>query len=323
MGSGVPTLRSSNSSVVALSPSYFQFQAPDQSIKDDLDRFFLSPPSESERRRQSAPSAPVANLISPPVQRLKRPKTVAAAANHITSFPPLMKRHCTNDWVIPPANLDEDKPSSLYNEGVDAHPCSYPLNHELNLDKDPRCTRIYSTAPRSISASKPRSPPSRDASTVGSKLGVSSGRRFSNHAHQINLSRESSVIDKLRQSSIQLGQAIAAAINVGDSEKRKSSVAQMKAILDKYPPSQQPVEEVISETSSASESTRSVCRSHDVTQSTAATGESFHDERTGGVVWRRDIPRKIGCCSEDSQPHLCLVAGDGASSDPRESLVTV
>ncbi|KAG8423910.1 hypothetical protein J3458_000757 [Metarhizium acridum] len=80
----------------------------------------------------------------------------------MTSFPELRPRHCTNDWLHPPAEIEQltrAPTSDLYHRGVDAHsgrapaspegawqapqPIAIPCDHSI-FDKDPfYCTNLY------------------------------------------------------------------------------------------------------------------------------------------------------------------------------------
>ncbi|KAF5130212.1 hypothetical protein E5D57_006549 [Metarhizium anisopliae] len=82
--------------------------------------------------------------------------------SNITSFPELRPRHCTNDWLNPPAEIEQltQAPTSdLYRRGVDAHsgrapaspeaawqapqPIAIPCDDSI-FDKDPfYCTNLY------------------------------------------------------------------------------------------------------------------------------------------------------------------------------------
>lgn len=89
------------------SPKGTSFHVEAEAIRGSLD-WFSSPlrPTYGEKRNSSMQSG----------------KTVIAS--QITSFPQLRSRHCTNDWIKPPAKVDEPNESianNLYLQGVDAH----------------------------------------------------------------------------------------------------------------------------------------------------------------------------------------------------------
>lgn len=113
--------------------------------------------------------------------------------SNMTSFPELRPRHCTNDWLNPPVEIDQLNripATDLYHRGVDAHSgiASPKLSevwkdarhHYLHcdhslFDKDPFCgTSTYMYERRRTDASN-----STSRRRLGSSIGTSSHRRRS------------------------------------------------------------------------------------------------------------------------------------------------
>ncbi|KAM5375701.1 hypothetical protein ACJZ2D_005884 [Fusarium nematophilum] len=140
----------------------------------------------------------------------------------ITSFPRLLSRHCTNDWLSPPADIEDLKQptsSTLYQQGIDAHrgnmSAASSNSHEEPL-KPRQCNR-------SLFGDNPFSSKSNAAGTakiskalaaekrLGASLGVDTLRRRStqvagieNETAEAHSSFRPSLMDRIRQGSHKL-----------------------------------------------------------------------------------------------------------------------
>ncbi|TWU75991.1 hypothetical protein ED733_007027 [Metarhizium rileyi] len=117
--------------------------------------------------------------------------------SNITSFPELRPRHCTKEWLNPPAEIEQltttAPTNDLYNRGVDAHsgrlssssngvwqapqPIAVPCDHSI-FDKDPfYCSDLYLHNRRETDEST-----STGKIRPGSSIGSSAHRRRSSQA---------------------------------------------------------------------------------------------------------------------------------------------
>jgi len=248
-------------------------------------------------RRVSA--AERAHVVSyPPAQ-----PSLDGSEGSIVSFPALRVRHCTNDWLIPPAATPVAmgrNDANLYNAGIDAHTGSDGLfsapsaSRKSVVESAPPVTNLNFTLPDFTTGHRNATlwPDSHTHDKLGTSIGMSAGRKRSSH-HAMSPDTESgssSMLQKLRQSSAQIGHALASAV-AGSSHvhepvqaeqgRRTSSVGRMKAILDRSLPQPSP---------------------------TPMMGNS----RVGMVLSGDARRRACDTCSEDSRPHMCM--DEGASS---------
>jgi len=253
-------------------------------------------PCWHRRRRQSEPAT---MAHSPPMAHRRR-TSVSSPGRHMTSFPPLGRRHFTDDWVAPPVDLAQETPPTLAGA---AHPL--PVEGTPCAEESPVRTRIFSTAPsvdRRRSSAQRR--PSRLPCGVGSSLGISSHRRRRSQPGGQGTSTPSSVLERIRRSSIQLGQAVGSVIagsGSRDSGSLGSGADRMRAILDRFPQAYGPdAAGILAWGAGAARR----CWSP----------EAGHTCRDDPVPWRDEQAGCLGACSEDSASRTFVVANDGASS---------
>ncbi|KAI0187514.1 hypothetical protein EV127DRAFT_471782 [Xylaria flabelliformis] len=137
----------------------------------------------------------------PNSQLLPKNGLIRAAATPITSFPRLISRSCTNDWLTPLGLLDvtdnyqrtqhQEAIPDLYHRGVDAH-SGVCLHTPLSiLEEDPRttptcpnCSPFLDNYDLSIQGSRDQCPPRTEESNrdhrqkLGRSIGVASHRRI-------------------------------------------------------------------------------------------------------------------------------------------------
>lgn len=231
--------------------------------------------------------------------------SIGSSKSSIVSFPALQRRHCTNDWLSPPAATPAAmgrSETNLYNVGVDAHTgphgffaCQPAAERPVAGPGARNADDLSFTPPAWGSRHGPAPPDDRGnhKSKVGASIGTSAGRRLSNyHAAPPDAeAASSSVLQKLRRGSVQFGHALASAVKGAAHAqqpqragrgRRASSADQMKAILDRAsPPPRRPTDAV------------GLLRVGMVSSSEAGRGD-------------RDA------CSEDGRPHVCMF--DAASS---------
>ncbi|TPX18605.1 uncharacterized protein E0L32_002462 [Thyridium curvatum] len=203
-----------------------------------------------------------------------------------------------DDEVTPDTSAPEQRRSSLYHLGIDAHTCA----------EDPSCEQqeptIYTTtsAPEVLKARRTNSSPFQ--SRMGSMIGASSGRKRS--AVRKASQAPPSILDKVQRADSQTGfaadvVAVAYRSSAGgepseggaamryERPRTKSSVDRMRAILAQYPPLPRP---------------------DDTGIYSAMTGARRPSSR-GSLVSRGQrsgrgvATREVSVCSEDGEPHVC------------------
>jgi hypothetical protein len=241
-----------------------------------------TPDTLSENRRRSVSAAKTYAEANP-----SGPPSHSSSESQIMSFPALKKRHCTNDWLIPPAGTPgpDDSPAKadLYALGIDAHTGASAYMTQPNIQKLPLTPAIeasnfmFRTPSYAADALKTAEVPHK----VGASIGTSTGRRLSS-SHTVALEpsrRRSSIFWKLGRGSVQIGHAsgsVVGSAGVGnmDTMRRSSSVEMMRAILEK-----------------------------------ATAAESGRRETVAHAHWEPSIGRSsllpLKPCSEDGRPHIC------------------
>jgi hypothetical protein len=260
------------------------------------------PPQETSSTRQGsvAETASRAYVDSYPSAK----PSEGSSESSIISFPALRVRHCTNDWLSPPAATPAAmgrSDANLYNAGIDAHtgPNGFfsfqpPAEKPVAAPGVPTDDLNFAW-PAFASGYDPMVPDNHgnDNHKLGTSIGTSAGRKRSSH-HAVPPDVEaggSSMLQRLRQGSVQLGHALASAVGgSGHAQqpqragqgRRASSVDRMKAILDRTSPR------------------------HGAT-------DSVGNPRVGMVVSSSEVRhRSCDACSEDGRPHICI--DDTASS---------
>lgn len=227
---------------------------------------------------------------------------------HITSFPELRSRHCTNEWLNPPPELNktvEVAEDDLYIQRVDAH-CGNPsrisvivlegdppkprhCNHEL-FGENPFCKATECSTGLPVARS-PR--PSVAEKRLGASIGTSAHRRRSSqfvaqHPHSAAEDQDNalpSIMEKIRRS----GRKIFKHRGHKSSDQRSGEFATPYNSPDEL-------------------QARSAIRSRDsiVKERTLEPPQVDHagiyEALTGS---RLVIPGRRGTCSEDNRPHVC------------------
>jgi hypothetical protein len=173
--------------------------------------------------------------------------SIVSSESSITSCPALRKRHCTNDWLTPPAATPGAKDSNkanLYNVGIDAHAGPGGFFSSSAVER-PLVTPAV-TADDSIFV-EPGFGAARDAGfdgsthKLGTSIGISTSRRRSHHVLLPESAlASSSVLQKLRRGSAPPGHALGS-VGVGQAQqpqqteqgRRASSVDRMRVILER------------------------------------------------------------------------------------------
>ncbi|OIW24752.1 hypothetical protein CONLIGDRAFT_648876 [Coniochaeta ligniaria NRRL 30616] len=258
-----------------------------------------SPPEHisASRRASAAETASRAHVDSYPSAN----PSVGSSECSIVSFPALRVRHCTNDWLSPPAatpGVKDHSDKNLYSVGIDAHTGSSGfVSPNSSIDMSSAAPGF---SPGDLAFTLPafergHDPvPDDNTHRLGASIGTSAGRKRSHHAVVSADVRgpRSSVLQKLREGSVQFGQALASAVGgstghaqqqQADQGRRVSGMDRMKAILDRTAAQQGQVN---------------------------TAGHTQVGTASREVVARR---RRCDTCSEDGRPHMC--ADDGISSD--------
>lgn len=310
------TPHSSISSHQMVSASVSRQTSLDHSVREAFDYFSFPGSTSRQGRRFSVPNpAP----FSPHTPGRCRHASHAPVDCHITSFPPLPSRMQTTDWLVAPVKptQKQENCATWYAKGIDAR-CA-PHSAETVESETPR-TRIFSTAPRNLKGC-PAS--SLDKSKMGSSIGISSGRRRSPPGG----ASPSTFMDRIRRGSAQLGHALTSAVGITSNHEdhrmqRESSVTCLRRVLATIP-----------QESSPDGDTHQTCAEHDAAAAAAAEAhaQAHHhgkQKRPGlthhhssvmephgdrEISWRKDRAGVCATCSEDSQPHVCLVASGDTS----------
>lgn len=247
---------------------------------DDITEVADTPTS---RRASAAETASRAHVEGYPLEN----PSVRSSQCCITSFPALRVRHCTNDWIIPPVatpGFTDRGKVDLYNVGIDAH--TGPGAIVPSQSTTERCLSTPAITAIDFSFTVPRFGIEKkrvsdgDTHKLRVAIGKSAGRRRSHNAPTSEpLTGASSMLQKLRQGSVQIGQALRVGgsghahqtIHI-DQGRRASSMDQMKAILDK-------------------------------TSAHQKLKDTSHQEPK--MVVNKAASRSADTCSEDGRPHLC------------------
>jgi hypothetical protein len=227
---------------------------------------------------------------------------------HITSFPVLRSRHCTNEWLNPPPELNktvEVTEDDLYVQGVDAH-CGNPsrisvivlegdppkprhCNHEL-FGENPFCKATECSTDIPVARS-PR--PSVAEKRLGASIGTSAHRRRSSqfvaqHPYSTVEDQDNvlpSIMEKIRRS----GRKIFKHRGHKSSDQRSGEFATPYNSPDEL-------------------QARSAIRSRDsiVKERTLEPPQVDHAGIYEALTSSRlVIPKPRGTCSEDNRPHVC------------------
>lgn len=227
---------------------------------------------------------------------------------HITSFPELRSRHCTNEWLNPPPEPDktvEVTEDDLYVQGVDAH-CGNPsrisvivlegdppkprhCNHEL-FGENPFCKATECSTDIPVARS-PR--PSVAEKRLGSSIGTSAHRRRSSqfvaqHPHSTAEDQDNvlpSIMEKIRRS----GRKIFKHRGRKSSDQRSGEFATPYNSPDEL------------QARSAIRSRDSIVKERTL-EPPRVDHAGIYEALTGS---RLVIPGRRGTCSEDNRPHVC------------------
>lgn len=227
---------------------------------------------------------------------------------HITSFPELRSRHCTNEWLNPPPEIKktvEITEDDLYIQGVDAH-CGNPsrisvvvlegdppkprhCNHDL-FDENPFCKAIECSTDLPVTHS-PRV--SIAEKRLGASIGTSSHRRRSSQfvTQQPGLIVEDQdhllpgFMDKIRRG----GRKIFKHRARKSSDQRSGEFATPYNSPDDL------------QAQSAIRSRDSIVRERTI-EPPQVDQAGIYEALTGS---RLVVPRRRGTCSEDNRPHEC------------------
>ena len=230
----------------------------------------------------------------------------------ITSFPKLLSRHCTNDWLKPPIEIDDlihSVSANLYNQGIDAHcgspseargqdveeplkprQCDYSLFSDATFvegeggSRERRATEVAPSAVRDI--------------RLGTSIGNASHRRRSSVAVELQSPHPKPTehvlpawMDKIRKSGHKIFHPHHARGHDSSkaSEQDGSETPQNSATEDQKSPSQP-------------RSRDSIIRER-TPELPKADRAGIYEAMTGS---RLNYPgRRRGTCSEDNRPHVC------------------
>lgn len=252
------------------------------------------PGASPENRRRSGPT-----MKSASEAHHRRSSSHNSSESQIVSFPTLIKRHCTNDWIIPPAATPGPKEptrADLYALGIDAHtgPSAYfvpPSNiSQQLLTPAVEASGFRFRTPSYAEAGK-EEPKTDEPRHLGASMGSAAGRKMSASPAVTSEpgSRRGSLFWKFGRNSVQLSNGTdSAAASAGLSRqpsqthlhrggRRSSSVELMRAILDRGPPPPTPT--------------------------SGRRGTVSHVQSDVGQ--KRPSLRPPNTCSEDGRPHLC------------------
>ncbi|OWT43556.1 D-xylulose reductase A [Pochonia chlamydosporia 170] len=268
----------------------------------------------SQDQGSSTSGKAAAEYVSSPLEPLssnisfqKRVSRSTDEDSNMTSFPELRPRHCTNDWINPPAEIEQltSAPTTdLYHRGVDAHsgrppaspetvweapqPIAVPCDHSI-FDKDP----FMGANPYTYDRRETRASGSTDKLRLGSSIGSASHRRRSSHVPMTYDTPWDSpdgivpqILDKLRRNTQHdFGQSslLRPEYNVWTAEARKSA-----------PNEAVPVTKIRSRDSIVKERTLKPPK---------ADSSGIYEALTGSrmIVGRG----RHDTCSEDNRPHIC------------------
>ncbi|KAB5566170.1 hypothetical protein GE09DRAFT_730258 [Coniochaeta sp. 2T2.1] len=220
-------------------------------------------------------------------------RSVGSSQGSIISFPALRVRHCTNDWLTPPASTPGAKghgDANLFKVGIDAHtgPEHSFFGPQL-ATKKPLATPGVTTTDMAFTFTAPEFTKGADTRKVsddhphklGTSIGTSAGKKRQLTPPDADAG-SSSVLQKLRRGSAQIGQAISSVVHGSTPSqephqspqgRRTSCVDQMKAILDRASLQHERME----------------------------TADHLRVNVAGG----KHTCRPSDICSEDGRPHVC------------------
>ncbi|KAH8902200.1 hypothetical protein BR93DRAFT_361847 [Coniochaeta sp. PMI_546] len=259
-------------------------------VRASVDRVTFLPQDTTASRRESTAEATSRAHVDfyPSVD-----SSVGSSERSIVSFPALQARHCTNDWLSPPAStpgVKDGSDTNLYDAGIDAH------TGTSGFASPHSSTGMFTSASPVTSSDLAFIEPAYKRGLelmsddhvhrLGTSLGTSSGRKRSHHAvHADAQGESSSVLQKLRNGSVQFGQALASAVGgsghvqqQSEQDRRVTGVDRMKAILDR---------------------------------SSAQHGgmDAGALPRVGAASPKVAEDRRCETCSEDGRPHMCVDEG--------------
>ncbi|KAI1502191.1 hypothetical protein F5X99DRAFT_427563 [Biscogniauxia marginata] len=259
-------------------------------------------PFESEFLRMERRSISVPIPEPPARSKLKRRTTMMS----MTSFPKLISRSCTNDWLTPLGLCGEQSEfqprravSDLYNCGVDAHSGAFKLPTLPLLEESPR-----PSPPPAIDMSFQRDEnqlsyqpgdlnDTQEDRSFGSALSISSHRGKSSIFASEDTERDpdESLLDKLRRYSF-----MPLLDQTPESIRRAT------------PPMQLWIEPPLAldweRKPSGKEMLRDILR-RSVAQSPKPSLSSSSVKRPQGIPKRMSGPGRV-LCTEDTTPHMCM-----------------
>ncbi|KAB5582821.1 hypothetical protein GE09DRAFT_1278170 [Coniochaeta sp. 2T2.1] len=219
-------------------------------------------------------------------------RSVGSSQGSIISFPALRVRHCTNDWLTPPASTPGAMghgDANLYKVGIDAHTGPDSFFVPQSATDKPLATPAVTTTDMAFTFTTTEFTKGADtrkmshdhAHKLGTSIGTSAGKKRQLTPPDADAG-SSSVLQKLRRGSAQIGQAISSVVGGSTLSqepqqsahgRRTSCVDQMKAILDR------------------------ASVQHDRTETA--------DHLLVNVAGDRHTCRPSDTCSEDGRPHVC------------------
>ncbi|KAI0026234.1 hypothetical protein F4780DRAFT_16513 [Xylariomycetidae sp. FL0641] len=302
--------------------------------------FNLSPPRDSESSAAEQPITYERRSISAPVPEPARPETLKRVARmgSMTSFPRLLSRSCTDDWVTPLGLFGEHAQakqkaieSDLYGRGVDAH-CGICLHSPLptplsTVEESPQPVPqlepqpgVYSpaTGVRAVDSSpepdrrwscqpgERRDRPDPQAKRFGRSLGASTHHRRKSSMLpaelQPNEDPNEGLLSKLRRYSF-----MPLLDHTPESIRSPSPPVHRK--WSELPVIEEPVGTAAREHRSSTVMLREILdRSSNQPSkqpSTRSSCSSSKSRPTKGKEVAR-LPRPEGPCMEDTSPHVCV-----------------
>ncbi|KAI0438237.1 hypothetical protein F4803DRAFT_569818 [Xylaria telfairii] len=239
-------------------------------------------------------------------QSPRRPRNglIRATTTPITSFPRLISRSCTNDWLTPLGLSNEieneeaqhqETTTDLYNRGIDAHSGVCLYNPLPILEESPQPTPTFLNCPSFAD----------DSHSLGRSIGVASHRRIKEREPcDQSQSLKENILDGLRRYSF-LPLLDQTPENIRQDHLAHPSCMEFPLEGDegRKLSSQELLQQILHQSDKHS------MRSSGSKSSSGALNTIQPKESCG-----KQSEIEVKCCSEDTTPHICLDAQWGNES---------